>query len=167
MADSKLARCKKTPSFRIEWKILFHHRNQIESKNMSSIATKKNTLGSMVIFILTVLTMLASHPTAAQNSGNTKIGSWVTAEMLGAMRWAKSETPTRSERLEYAIAERICRERLYKQIDAGSIAKASALIITERVRKDGIYRGESLTLERSAELRRAIISGKIFADLRD
>lgn len=128
------------------------------------------TIPALLRFALATLALLAciaAPDVHAKDTPDSGIKSWLTAEMLGAMRWGKAEATTSKERLEFATAERICRERLLKQIDGGSISRTSAFLIAETVRKDGKYRGEKLTRSRADEIRRSIISGKIFEGLRD
>jgi hypothetical protein len=94
------------------------------------------------------------------------IKTWTTAELVGAMRWAKKEAP-KGDRLGFGGAELIAYKRLRKQIDAGDISQTAAFLITETVRKKGVYKGEKLTLERADELRRMIVAGRIFEKLTD
>jgi hypothetical protein len=113
---------------------------------------------------LLVLLAFAAAPALAQDS---RIKSWTTAELHGAMKWAKGEAKDRRERSEFGAAEIICWRRLQKQVDEGSISRASVLVISENARKRGVYRGEKLTLERAHELRRLIIGGRLLESLRD
>lgn len=83
------------------------------------------------------------------------------------MRWAKSAVPERKQRLDLAAAELVCHKRLDKQVESGSITRASALVIAETVRKQGVYKDEKLTLDRAEELRRLIIGGKFLESLAD
>lgn len=105
--------------------------------------------------------------TPSSQAQDSKVKTWLTAEMLGAMRWAKAETTDRREKLDYTAAELICRKRLQQQIDRGEISKGSALVISENVRKQGVYRRQTLTLARADEIRRTIITGKVFENLKD
>lgn len=96
------------------------------------------------------------------NGGDSTSKTWTTAELLGAMRWAKAASEERKDRLDFAAAELVCYKRLQKQIKNGDINKGTAFIIAERARKQGIYRGKELTLERADDLRKMIITGSIF-----
>jgi hypothetical protein len=98
---------------------------------------------------------------------DSKVKTWLTAELLGAMRWAKAESETTKEKLDFTAAELVCHKRLKKQIDAGKIKKGTAFIIAENVRKKGIYRDEKLTLTKAEDLRKKIVSASIFEAVAD
>ena len=110
------------------------------------------------------LAILAVPTVPAQDS---KIRSWTTAELHGAMKWAKAEATERRDRTDFGAAEIICYRRLQKQVEQGSIARSAALVISENTRKRGVYRGEKLTLDRAQELRRLIIGGRFLESLKD
>lgn len=119
-------------------------------------------------FILAAVLGLLVLPCGARaQNKDGKLKTWVTAELLGAMRWAKAETGDRKQKLDFSSAEIICYKRLQKQIDAGLIDKGLALIIAENVRKKGVYRGDNLTPDKAEELRKTIVAGRIFEKLSD
>lgn len=120
-----------------------------------------------LLLLLAVLSAFVAFAPAADAAPDGKIKSWTTAELVGAMRWAKANATERKERLDFGAAELVCYKRLQKQIESGSISRASALIIAETVRKEGVYKGEKLTLKRADELRRRIIGGKLLESLTD
>jgi hypothetical protein len=129
---------------------------------MNHLLTPPST--RVLAWLMLGLAILFAAPVQAQDS---KLKSWTTAEMLGAMRWAKAETPDRRERLDYSAAELICYRRLQKQIESGAVSRGGALLIAENVRKTGIYRRQKLTLKRADELRRGIVAGRIFESIVD
>lgn len=101
------------------------------------------------------------------SGGDSTSKTWTTAELLGAMRWAKAEAEERKDRLDFAAAELVCYKRLQQQIENGDIKKGTAFLIAERARKKGIYRGKELTMERADDLRKMIITGSIFKAFTD
>lgn len=125
------------------------------------------SLPALLACALLCATLCAPPSTQAAGSSDSAVKSWVTAEMVGAMRWARAECGNSRERLGFLAAEKICHDRLERQIESGAITRTSALLISETTRRKGIYRRERLTLARADEIRRAIISGKIFEGLVD
>lgn len=123
--------------------------------------------GKGIPLALLCLLTLAAPGAAFGKEADSRFKSWTTAEMLGAMRWAKAEATDKKEKLDFAAAELVCYKRLQKQIDSGSISKTGAFLIAETVRKKGIYKGDKLTLQRADEMRQAIIKGRIFEKLID
>jgi hypothetical protein len=117
--------------------------------------------------LLACLASLLLPASAHAEEKDGKLKSWTTAELVGAMRWAKSEASERKQRLDFAAAEIICYDRMKKQIESGAISRTSAFFIAETVRKKGIYKGDPLTLDRAEELRRLIIGGKFLEALSD
>lgn len=125
---------------------------------------------SRIVVALSILLAVSLAPwqAAAKDDGpDSAIKSWTTAELLGAMRWAKAEAADSKAKLDFSAAEIVCYKRLQLQIDSGSIRKSSAFLIAENVRKTGIYKREKLTLKRAEEMRRRIINGRIFEKLMD
>jgi hypothetical protein len=116
-----------------------------------------------LLLALCVTGFLLSPPEARADG---VIKTWTTAEMVGAMRWAKKHAP-KDDRGSFGIAELIAYRRLKKQIDDGAISKTTAFLITETSRKKGVYKGEKLTLERAEDIRKLIVAGKIFETLTD
>lgn len=111
--------------------------------------------------------ILAVLGTAGPAAADSKLKTWMTAELLGAMRWAKAEATDRREKLDFSAAEIICYRRLRQQIDRGDISRGAAFLIAENVRKQGVYRRENLTLARAEELRRTIVVGRILEKISD
>ena len=116
---------------------------------------------------LCLVPLLVFSSTARGESKDSAIKSWTTAELLGAMKWAKAATTDKKAKLDFSAAEIICYKRLQKQIEMGSISKSSALLIAETARKKGVYKRETLTLDRAEELRQRIISGRFLEKLND
>jgi hypothetical protein len=122
------------------------------------------SLRRLLSFCVLAFLALGAVTASAQDS---KIKSWTTAELHGAMKWAKERADDRRERSEFGAAEIVCYRRIPKQIDDGAISRASVLLISENTRKRGIYKGERLTMARAHELRRMIIGGRLLESLRD
>jgi hypothetical protein len=120
-----------------------------------------------LLLVLSVFCAFVAFAPAADAAPDGKIKSWTTAELVGAMRWAKAAATDRKERLDFGAAELVCHKRLQQQIESGSITRAAALLISETVRKEGVYKGEKLTRERAEELRRLVIGGKFLESLND
>jgi hypothetical protein len=136
--------------------------NGIVMRNIASI--------NRIVVALSILFVALLPPfqaTAKDDGPDSAIKSWTTAELLGAMRWAKAEASDSKAKLDFSAAEIVCYKRLQSQIDSGSIRKSSAFLIAENVRKTGVYKREKLTLERADEMRRRIIGGRIFEKLTD
>lgn len=130
---------------------------------MTSPAARLSHLLAAIAFLACFL----NAPAEAKEQRDSGVKSWITAELYGAMQWGRDKSNSTRDRLEFATAARICRDRLDKQIDDGSISRASVLLIAGTVRREGKYRGERLTLARADEIRRSIINGRIFQDLVD
>jgi len=123
---------------------------------------------ALLLYLSMVIAMSLSLPLHADSAeDDSQLKSWLTAELLGAMRWAKANSETTREKLDFSAAEILCYKRVQKQIEAGIIKRGTVFLIAERVRKKGVYRGEDLDMNRAEELRKTIIAGKIFSKLSD
>jgi hypothetical protein len=119
------------------------------------------------LLLLLLGVFCSAHFASAQTDGDSKLKSWMSAELLGVMRWGKDHAEDKKSRLDFASAELVCFKRTRKQIEEGLVSRTLVAMIAEKVRKSGQFRGHPLTMTEAELWREKIMKLRFLDSLKD